>query len=454
MGRSVDIGQRNPDRPAILPRLYPHPSGNADTPKPSPRKSLGTLDNVSFPVIGVVGGGQLARMMGPAAVELGLELRVLAESTEAAAVFSVPHAPVADDLNLKLLRAFAAEVDVLTFDHEHVPPGHLQALVAEGVLVRPGPHALIHAQDKLVMRATMDQLGLPGPPWAAVHSPAELAHFGETNGWPVVLKKPRGGYDGKGVRMVVDVDATDDCQDWFDQAGVQPAPLLAEAGVRFSRELSAVVARRPSGQTRCWDVVQSIQVDGMCDEVIAPAPALDPALGQAASVAAVRIAEELDVVGVMAVELFETPGIGPGFLINELAMRPHNSGHWSMDGAVTGQFEQHLRAVADLPLGETRALANYTVMKNILGGANQDLFAGYPQAMATEPGVKLHHYGKTVRPGRKLGHVNALAAPEESLESVRERARRAAGIISNGSFSDGAIDPLLDLTASGTRQKG
>ncbi|MCW1249877.1 5-(carboxyamino)imidazole ribonucleotide synthase [Acaricomes phytoseiuli] len=384
---------------------------------------------MSFPVIGIIGGGQLARMMVPAAIELGLEVRVLAESSEAPAVSAARHAPVVDYHDLELLRAFATGVDVLTFDHEHVPPEHLQALAADGVVLRPGPQALIYAQDKLAMRSLVDQLGLPNPQWSRVESVAELIDFGARTGWPVILKTPRGGYDGKGVRVVADEEAAHSCQDWFDDFS---SALLAEAKVPFTRELSALVARRPGGQCRAWDIVESIQVDGVCDEVIAPAPLLDVKAAEAAQTAAMRIAEALGVVGVMAVELFETPDEGPGFMVNEFAMRPHNSGHWSMDGALTGQFEQHLRAVADLPLGETRSLADRTVMKNILGGENQDLFAAYPAALAADPGIKLHHYGKAVRPGRKLGHINVLAAPGEALESLRERAGQASAIIREG----------------------
>lgn len=299
-------------------------------------------------MIGVVGGGQLARMMAPVAVELGLELRVLAESPEVSAVAAVRTAPVGDYRDLDTLRAFSRQVDVLTFDHEHVPSEHLRTLIAEGVNVQPRPAALQHAQDKLVMRAAIDRLGLPNPSWVAVSSVTEIVRFADQNGWPVVLKTPRGGYDGKGVKVLASTGEAEAAAEWFDAM----TPLLVEAKVDFSRELSALVARTPSGEAKAWAVVQSNQVDGVCDEVIAPAPDLAPEVATAAQRAALRIAEELGVTGTMAVELFETPGLGEGFLINELAMRPHNSGHWSMDGALTGQFEQHLRAVADLPLGD------------------------------------------------------------------------------------------------------
>ena len=385
-------------------------------------------------MIGVVGGGQLARMMAPEATNLGLRLNVLAEADDVSAVAAVAHAPVGDYHDLEALRQFASTVDVLTFDHEHVPNEHLQALIDEGVNVQPRPGALIHAQDKLVMRAAIERLGLPNPAWAEVSSVDELISFGDSTGWPVVLKTPRGGYDGKGVRMLADTEAALACADWFS-AG---SSLLAEEKVDFSRELSALVARTPSGESRAWPVVHTIQVDGVCDEVIAPAPGLDPAAAEAARDAALHIAEEFGVTGVMAAELFETPGRGPGFVINELAMRPHNTGHWTMNGSVTSQFEQHLRAVLDLPLGDTAPLGEVTVMKNFLGGANTDLYSAFPAALAAEPRAKVHAYGKSVRPGRKIGHVNVVGTPGQDIDAVRQSATQAATIIRDGAVPGAA----------------
>ncbi|MDO2933216.1 5-(carboxyamino)imidazole ribonucleotide synthase [Paeniglutamicibacter sulfureus] len=380
-----------------------------------------------FPVIGVVGGGQLARMMAPEALNLGFELRILAEGPDVSAARSVASAPVGDYTDLATLREFARGVDVLTFDHEHVPNEHLQALIAEGVNVQPRPAALIHAQDKLVMREAIAALGLPNPEWAAVETVDELVAFGQKIGWPIVLKTPRGGYDGKGVRMIETEEDARAAADWFGNGA-----LLAEDKVAFTRELSALVARNPGGEAKAWPVVHTIQVDGVCDEVIAPAPGLDPAVEAAAEQAALRIAEAFGVTGVMAAELFETPGSGAGFVINELAMRPHNTGHWTMNGSITSQFEQHLRAVLDLPLGATDALAETTVMKNYLGGANQDLFTAFQAALAAEPRVKVHAYGKSVRPGRKIGHVNVVSEPGESVDSLRARANTVASLIRDG----------------------
>ncbi|WP_188359606.1 5-(carboxyamino)imidazole ribonucleotide synthase [Rothia aerolata] len=390
---------------------------------------------ITGPKIGVVGGGQLARMMAPAAHELGVDLRVLAESPEVCAVQVVPQAPVGDYKDFEALRAFAAEVDVLTFDHEHVPTDFLQRLIAEGVNVQPRPDALVYAQDKLEMRKAVERLGLPNPRWAEVANLDELLDFGEEIGWPVVLKTPRGGYDGKGV-LVLDDAAEAQSQtvkEWF--AGLADredfSSLLAEEKVPFTRELSALVARRDSGEVKAWPVAESIQVNSVCDEVIAPAPGISAEVAEAAAAAAVTIASKLGVTGVMAAELFEVPGTDSGFLVNELAMRPHNSGHWTQDGSVTSQFEQHLRAVLNWPLGATEVKGGVAIMKNFLGGSNQDIFGMIPQAMEKEPAAKVHFYGKGVRAGRKIGHIN-ITGEADRLEELRASATRAASLIADG----------------------
>lgn len=367
-------------------------------------------------------------MMAPAATALGFELRVLAEGEDVSAVPAVPSSPVGDYKDLQTLLEFSQGLDVMTFDHEHVPTAHLRALQEAGVNVQPGPDALVHAQDKLVMRAAIDRLELPNPVWASVANVAELISFGEDTGWPVVLKTPRGGYDGKGVRIISTAEQAAETTEWFEAM----SPLLAEAKVEFTRELSALVARTPDGEARAWPVVHTIQVDGVCDEVIAPALDIPVEVAAAAEDAALRIAHELGVTGVLAVELFETPGTGAGFLINELAMRPHNTGHWTQDGSVTSQFEQHLRAVLNLPLGATDALAPVVVMKNFLGGDNHDLFSAFPLALASEPAAKVHCYGKSVRPGRKIGHVNLVGSSTAEVDDVRRRAGTVAGIIRDG----------------------
>ncbi|BDZ38813.1 5-(carboxyamino)imidazole ribonucleotide synthase [Microbacterium suwonense] len=351
--------------------------------------------------VGVIGGGQLARMMIAPAVELGLDLRVLAEDEGMSAQLAAT--AVGDYRDLETVRAFVRDVDVVTFDHEHVPQEVLRALVADGVQVHPGPDALQFAQDKLVMRARLAELGIPQPDWAPVRDAEELQRFIDDHGGGAVVKTPRGGYDGKGVRVV---HAGADAANWFDALTGDDA-LLAEELVSFRRELAQQVARRPGGQMVAYPVVETVQRDGVCAEVIAPAPGTGARLVEVAEQIGRAIAEGVGVTGMLAVELFETDD--ERILVNELAMRPHNSGHWSQDGAVTGQFEQHLRAVADLPLGGTEPRAPWTVMVNILGGpedgALEDRFA---QAMEEHPDAKVHTYGKTPRPGRKVGHVNVV----------------------------------------------
>jgi 5-(carboxyamino)imidazole ribonucleotide synthase len=390
---------------------------------------------VETPVVGVVGAGQLARMMQQAAIGLGVPLRLLAESSDASAAQVIADVEVGDYRDLHTLSAWAKGCDVVTFDHEHVPSEHLEALIAAGVACRPGPAALVHAQDKAAMRDRLSALGLPGPRFRMVADADTLDAFARSvGGYPVIAKAPRGGYDGRGVWTVDDAAAA---RGLFAETGAEV--LLAEERVAFARELAALAVRSPSGQVAAYPVVESVQRDGICVEVLAPAPELDPAVALQAQQVAMTVAAELDVVGVLAVELFEADG---GVLVNELAMRPHNTGHWTIDGAVTSQFENHLRAVLDLPLGEPIARAPWTVMVNILGGPAPTLHDGYPHVLARDPGVRVHLYGKEVRPGRKVGHVTAYGA---DLDHVRERARHAAqwfeGRHADSDNPDGGRDP-------------
>ena len=296
--------------------------------------------------------------------------------------------------------------------------------------MHPSRAALRFAQDKLAMRKRLTELGISCPRWAVAREAADVERFGEEVGWPIIVKTPRGGYDGKGVILA---SSTEDAEVWLAHVG-EPGPmsdgLLLEERVDFTRELAALVARSPSGQAAAWTVVETVQTEGICTEVLAPAPDLDPGLGSAATEAALRIAGELDVTGVLAVEMFEVPRPDgrPDHVVNELAMRPHNSGHWSMDGAVTGQFEQHLRAVLDLPLGDPRPRAPWTAMANVLGGDYPDLYSAYRHVMARDPAAKVHMYGKGVRPGRKLGHVNVSGADL----GRRPRARETRGRLPPG----------------------
>lgn len=372
------------------------------------------------PRVAVIGGGQLARMMAEPAAALGIGLRLLAEGPDVSAAQVIGDHRVGDHRDLADLRLVAAGCAAMTFDHEHVPTEHLESLEADGVAVRPGPAALVHAQDKAVMRRRLAELGVPCPRNAVVADVAAVEAFG----LPCVLKTTRGGYDGKGVWVV---RSADDAAAAFDAAEAAGVEVLAEELVDFTRELSALVARSPSGQAAAYPVVETVQRDGICHEVTAPAPDLPQERATAAQEIALRVAGELGVVGILAVELFETAD--GRVLVNELAMRPHNTGHWTQDGAVTSQFENHLRAVLDLPLGSPAPRARWSVMVNVLGAADLDpeqagrLYDGYAHALARDPGLRVHLYGKDLRPGRKVGHVNVYG---DDLEDCRERARHAA----------------------------
>ena len=367
------------------------------------------------PVVGMVGAGQLARMTSQAATGLGIGFRVLAATVSDSAAQVVAGTELGDYRSLAALRDFAASCDVLTFDHEHVPGPHLAALERDGVKVRPNAAALSFTQDKLAMRKRLTGMGIACPRYAPVGTAAEVEAFAD-GAWPVVLKAVSGGYDGKGVWV---------CESAAEAAAVlaHGLELIAEEYVAFDRELAVLAARSPHRQGAVYPVVQTVQRDGICREVIAPAPGLTPARRAQAQELALRIAKELGVTGLLAVEMFETPG---GLLVNELAMRPHNTGHWTIEGARTSQFEQHLRAVLDLPLGSPAMAAPAAAMANVLGGDDADVYDRYIHVMAADPAVKVHMYGKQVRPGRKIGHVTVVG---EDPEDLADRARRAASYL-------------------------
>jgi 5-(carboxyamino)imidazole ribonucleotide synthase len=371
------------------------------------------------PVVGMVGGGQLARMTAQAAVGLGVGFRVLADSAADSAAQVTAGTRLGDYRSLADLRDFAAGCDVLTFDHEHVPAGHLAVLEQAGVPVRPSAGALSFTQDKLAMRERLTRLGIACPRFAPVSSIAEVTEFAAGT-WPVVLKAVSGGYDGKGV--------------WVCDSAAQAQAvlahgigLIAEEYVAFERELAVLAARSPHGQGAVYPVVQTVQRDGICREVIAPAPGLAPGRAAQAAELALRIAAELGVTGLLAVEMFETTR---GLLVNELAMRPHNCGHWTIEGARTSQFEQHLRAVLDLPLGSPALAAPAVVMANVLGGDDADVYDRYVHVMAGDPALKIHMYGKPVRPGRKIGHVTVTGDQRhQDPDELADRARCAASYL-------------------------
>lgn len=381
----------------------------------------------------MVGGGQLARMTHQAAIALGQSLRVLATRSDEPAAQVSPDVVLGSHTDLDALRRVADGATVLTFDHEHVPTELLEKLVADGVAVAPPPEALVHAQDKLVMRQRLAALGAPVPRYAAVSSVEDVVSFAESVGGAVVIKTIRGGYDGRGVVMASSADEAASVVQGYLADGV---PVMVEEKVAMRRELAALVARSPFGQGAAWPVVETVQRDGICVTVLAPAPGLSESLGSAASSLALRLAAELGVVGVLAVELFET--VSGELLVNELAMRPHNSGHWSMDGCRTSQFEQHIRAVLDYPLGDTSALAEWTVMGNVLGAAETPAMSMDERVhhlFARMPDAKVHLYGKEERAGRKIGHVNIVGNGD--VEAVRERAERAAHWLSHAHWTDG-----------------
>jgi 5-(carboxyamino)imidazole ribonucleotide synthase len=382
-----------------------------------------------LPVVGMVGGGQLARMTHQAAIALGQSLRVLSESPDDSAALVAADVRIGTHTDLAALREFAKGCDAVTFDHEHVPNEHIAALAAEGVKIYPGADAIRYAQDKRQMRERLSALGAPVPRWRPVTSVEDITAFAASSagpessgaGWPVVAKAVRGGYDGRGVWMLDDAAAAAE----LVATGTE---LIVEERVPLRRELAALVARSPFGQVAAYPIVETVQRDGICVEVLAPAPGLSEELAVEAQQLAIDLANALGVVGLLAVELFETES---GIVVNELAMRPHNSGHWTIEGARTSQFEQHLRAVLDYPMGETSLAAPAVVMANVLGGepGGMSIDERLHHLFAADPGARVHLYGKQVRPGRKIGHVTVLG---DDMTAVRARAVRAARWLQEG----------------------
>ncbi len=374
--------------------------------------------------IGIIGGGQLARMMYTASIPLGIRVALLSVTPDDSAAQVIGDVSIGHHTDAEAVRAFAADCDAITFDHEHVPTEILHQLEADGVAVRPGPAALVHAQDKAVMRTRLAELGVPCPVNRVVDDVDELTAFGDEQGWPMIAKVSRGGYDGKGVWKL----------DSAAEAAVVMAPVfaelvagvvvLAEEFVDFTRELSALAVRSPSGQAVAYPVSETVQRGGVCWQTITPAPELAAERAVEAQQLALRLAKELGVVGMLAVELMERAN--GELVVNELAMRPHNTGHWSIDGAHTSQFENHLRAVLDLPLGDPSPREPWTVMHNVLGGSVEDLPSALLHCFARDRRLRVELYGKSVRPGRKVGHVVTFG---DDLERVRARAAHAAGYL-------------------------
>jgi 5-(carboxyamino)imidazole ribonucleotide synthase len=365
----------------------------------------------------MVGAGQLARMTLPAAIALDVPFTVLAASDRDAAVRAGARAVLGAPDSLEALGRLADAVDVVTFDHEVIPPEHLCALADEGRVLRPPPAANLLAQDKVEQRERLGAAGVPVPAFRAVDGIAELLAFGEEHGWPVVVKVPRGGYDGRGVWVVAEPDHA-----WrlLAEGVAGEGPWLAEELIALERELAVLVARRPGGEAVVYPPVETEQREGMLRESLAPAP-VPEALRDEAVALGRRIAELVGAVGILAVELFVARD--GRLLVNELALRPHNSGHWTIEGAGTSQFENHLRGVLDWPLGSVEPRAGAVATVNVVGGRDaRDPALGLAAALEV-PGAHVHLYGKEPRAGRKLGHVTALG--DEAAEA-RARARRAA----------------------------
>jgi 5-(carboxyamino)imidazole ribonucleotide synthase len=357
-------------------------------------------------------------MIAPAS-HLGIELKVLAETENSSAALAATM--VGDFTDAATVVEFAKSVDVITFDHEHVPLTILQQLENQGVSVQPSSKALAHAQNKLVMRKALEKIGAPNPIWEEVSTAVQLDNFISEHGPEVIVKTPIGGYDGKGVRVV---SSSDQVSDWLAEPMISSlsGALLVEQKVSFKRELAQLSARNPSGDFVSWPVVETRQKNGVCSEVLSPAPEASSELSTRAEKIAQLISESLGVTGNLAVEMFET--LEGELLVNELAMRPHNSGHFTIEGSVTSQFEQHLRAVLNLPLGKADPLEPVAVMANLLGVSDSKNFMdNYSQVMSKFPQVKIHSYGKSPRLGRKLGHITVVGHNLDSCLETAEAAR-------------------------------
>jgi len=372
--------------------------------------------NVATALVGIVGAGQLARMTLQAAIPLDVSIRLLAASaTDGAATIWRDVIVGAPDDERALLH-LASTSQVVTFDHELVPVSALAQLERSGYTLRPSSATMALAQNKQLQRERHAALGLDVPPFEITNNPRDVFTFGDSHGWPVVAKSAKGGYDGRGIWVLSKPAAADA---FVSEIGNRSATFVLEAFVPIERELAIMVARRPNGDQAIYPLVETIQVDGICHEIIAPARVNAELAAEALRIAH-AIADDAGVTGVMAIEFFSSRG---GLIVNEIATRPHNSGHYTIEGSVTSQFEQHLRAILDWPLGATELNAPVVVTVNILGPRDGSDPVSRREAALAVPGVHLHFYGKEARRGRKLGHVTALG---EEIDETRERAWRAA----------------------------
>jgi len=357
-----------------------------------------------FPTVGVIGAGQLARMMVAPATALGVNLILFAQSADDSGA-QITHHVIGDYNDLESLKSFAAQCDVVTFEHELVPLSVIKGLEASGVRIYPPSTAFLYSQDKAEMRAKLQSF--PAPTWKVVTSTQEVDQY------PLIAKAISGGYDGRGVWKI-------NSQDELAEVLKTTPRLLIEELISFDSEIAVMVARSPHGQATSWAPTETIQEDGICTLTITPAQSVAPEIAEQAQKLALDIAQEVGVIGVMAVEMFVK---GEHLYINELAMRPHNSGHWTIDGSRTSQFEQHLRAILDLPLGDPAMTHDFAVMGNILGGEKTDMYRPYLHLMARNPDIKFHQYKKEVRIGRKIGHVTAVGSDLLQLTTDVKHAR-------------------------------
>jgi 5-(carboxyamino)imidazole ribonucleotide synthase len=368
--------------------------------------------NDRFPRVGVIGAGQLARMMVAPATALGVDLLLFAHSPEDSGAQITNHV-VGDYRDLEALKEFAQGCDLITFEHELVPLSVIKGLETAGVKVYPPSSAFIYSQDKAEMRQKLS--AFPAPEWKIVTSTAEVDRY------PLIAKAISGGYDGRGVWKI-------NSQDELAEVLKTQPRLLIEELISFDCEIAVIVARSPHGQATSWAPTETVQEDGICTLTISPAQSVSAELAEQAQKLALEIAQEVGVIGVMAVEMFVK---GKHLYVNEVAMRPHNSGHWTIDGARTSQFEQHLRAILDLPLGDPSMTSEFAVMGNILGGEKADMYRPYLHLMARNPDLKFHQYKKEVRAGRKIGHVTAVGSDLLQLTTDVQHAR---------DYMSGAID--------------
>jgi 5-(carboxyamino)imidazole ribonucleotide synthase len=360
--------------------------------------------NERFPTVGIIGAGQLARMTVAPATALGINLLLFAQDKDDSAAQIAPHV-VGDFRDLSQLLEFAKKCDLVTFEHELVPLSVIKGLEAAGVKVFPTSHSFQYSQDKAVMREKLSSY--PSPKWRVIDDANEAFDF------PIIAKRISGGYDGRGVWKVDNLDDLDELLNEHPQ-------LLIEELIKFDSEIAVMVARSQHGQATSWAPTQTVQSDGICTLTISPAPVISSTIAEQAQHLALSIADEISLIGVMAVEMFVK---GDQLYINELAMRPHNSGHWTIEGSRTSQFEQHLRAILDLPLGDPTMTAPFAVMGNILGGDKSDMYRPYLHLMARNPNLKFHQYKKEVRKGRKIGHVTVIGENLLELTEVAEHAR-------------------------------